>query len=346
VAAQQAHDAKAVEAKKREAAKAERAKKARFDRITTVLDVSQPEYMAMRKTNFFAQAKNTEASNFHRKEQELIYKEIYAKLTKFKVCPQKTIDFEHLHKHAYFEEALWITEKLGLHPLMKINQDYNISLAHQFFATVVFGDGEDIPMTWMLGNDICHSSFCEFAGHLGYAFAGANIASGLRMHIEGVAYDKKTLKPLYGKLAPSAKRKEIGLGDAYGFKTRYNILLRLFRETIAPSAGNLDAIRGGLVNLLAYSHEVFVSGVEAEVEPIDVMDFIHKEMYDTMITKKKTPMYAPYVMVLLIAQHIAHPLLTTHLTSHKYVKPQRKASLGAVEEVFASSDKGEEADEE
>jgi hypothetical protein len=65
------------------------------------------------------------------------------------------------------------------------------------------------------------------------------------MHIEGVAYDKKTLKPLYGKLSPSAKRKEIVLGDAYGFKTRYNILLRLYHETIAPSAGNLDAIRGG-----------------------------------------------------------------------------------------------------
>jgi hypothetical protein len=168
------------------------------------------------------------------------------------VCPQKTIDFAHLNKHAYFEEALWITEKLGLHPLMKINQDYNISLVHQFFATVVFGEGEDIPMTWMLGNDICRSSFWEFAGHLGYAFAGATTASGLRMHIEGVAYDKKTLKPLYGKLASSAKRKEIVLGDAYGFKTRYNILLCLYHETIAPSAGNLDAIRGGLVNLLAY----------------------------------------------------------------------------------------------
>jgi hypothetical protein len=75
------------------------------------------------------------------------------------VCPQKTIDFEHLHKHAYFEEALWITEKLGLHPLMKINQDYNVALIHQFFATVVFGDGEDIPMTWMLGNDVSRSSF-------------------------------------------------------------------------------------------------------------------------------------------------------------------------------------------
>jgi hypothetical protein len=121
VAAQQARDAKAVEAEKKEAAKAGRAKKARFDRITTVLDLSQPEYRAMRKTNFFTQAKYTEARNFHHKEQELIFKEIYAKLTKYKVCPQKTIDFEHLHKHAYFEEALWITEKLGLHPLMKIN---------------------------------------------------------------------------------------------------------------------------------------------------------------------------------------------------------------------------------
>jgi hypothetical protein len=69
IAAQQARDAKAVEAEKREAAKAEMAKKARFDRITTVLDLSQPEYKAMRKTNFFAQAKNTEASNFHRKEK-------------------------------------------------------------------------------------------------------------------------------------------------------------------------------------------------------------------------------------------------------------------------------------
>jgi hypothetical protein len=66
-------------------------------------------------------------------------------------------------------------------------------------------------------------------------------------------------------------------------------------------------------------------------------------MYDTVITKKKTLVYAPYVMVLLIAQHIAHPLLTTHLTSHKYVKLQRKASPGIVEEVFASR---EEADEE
>jgi hypothetical protein len=48
------------------------------------------------------------------------------------------------------------------------------------------------------------------------------------------------------------KAKKIVVGDSYGLRTRYNTLLCLFRENIAPSAGNLDALRGGLVNLLAY----------------------------------------------------------------------------------------------
>jgi hypothetical protein len=157
---------------------------------------------------------------------------------------------------------------------MKINQDYNIVHVHQFFATVVFGDGEDIPLTWMLGSDVCRSHFCEFAHHLGYSFAGATTATVLRMHVECVAYNKKTLTPLYGNLAPHAKKKEIVIGDTFGLKIRYIILLCLFRENIAPSTGNLNAIRGGLVNLLAYSHEVFMGGEEGEADPIDVMDFI------------------------------------------------------------------------
>jgi hypothetical protein len=148
-----------VEAQKKEVAKVERTKKARFDQIVTMLDLSNAEYREMRKNNLFAMAKNTKDNSFHRREQELIFKEVYAKMTKDTVCPQNTIDFGHLQKHAYFKEALWITEKLGLHLLMKINQDYNIVLMHQFFATVVFGEGEDIPLTWMIGSDVCHSSF-------------------------------------------------------------------------------------------------------------------------------------------------------------------------------------------
>jgi hypothetical protein len=82
------------------------------------------------------------------------------------------------------------------------------------------------------------------------------------------------------------------------------------------------------------------------VEPTDVMNFIYKEMFDTVITKKKTLVYTAYVMFLLIAQQTAHPLLTTHLTPLKYVKPQRKASPGVVEEDFASSDDEEGENDE
>jgi hypothetical protein len=137
----------------------------------------------------------------------------------------------------------------------------------------------------------------------------------------------------------------LGWKCSYGLKTLYNILLCLFRENIAPSAGNLDVICGGLVNLLAYSHGGFMAGQEAEVEPVDVMDFIYKETYDVVITKKKNHVYAPYIMVLLKAQQTRHPLLTTNLTTHKFVKPQRKASLGIVEEDFASSDDEEGGDD-
>jgi hypothetical protein len=164
------------------------------------------------------------------------------------------------------------------------------------------------------------------------------------MHVEGIAYNKNVIKPLYGKIERDAKRKSIVLGDAYGLKTRYNILLCLYQENIAPSAGNLDAICGGLVNLLAYSHEIYVGEREDKVEPLDVMDFIYKEMYDVVITKNKTLVYAPYIMKLILAPQTDNPLTTTNIVVHKPVNPQRKASLGVFEEDFASSEDEEEGD--
>jgi hypothetical protein len=91
-----------------------------------------------------------------------------------------------------------------------------------------------------------------------------------------------------------------------------------------------------------------VVGQEAKVEPVDVMDFIYKEMYDVVITKKKAPVYDPFIMKLLIAQQTRNALLTSNLTPHKYVKPQRKASPGIVEEDFSSSEdeEGDDGNEE
>jgi hypothetical protein len=69
------------------------------------------------------------------------------------------------------------------------------------------------------------------------------------MHVEGENYDKKLLAPLY-----SRSDAKVVIGDAFGLHNRYNTLLSIFRANIATSAGNLDAIREGIVNLMIYSH--------------------------------------------------------------------------------------------
>ena len=91
------------------------------------------------------------------------------------------------------------------------------------------------------------------------------------MHVHGVEYDKNKLGELYG----------VGgvVGSSKGLYPLYDILLRMFRHTIAPSAGNNDDIRGGLVPLLAFAHETYLLGDPAPNScRIDVMDFIFHEM--------------------------------------------------------------------
>jgi hypothetical protein len=94
---------------------------------------------------------------------------------------------------------------------------------------------------------------------------------------------------------------------------------------------------------MAYSHEVYCKGETAEVEPLDVMDYIHKEMNDCIVNKK-TPLYAPFIMKLILAQHLNYPLLKANLQAHKIVKLQRKAPTGHSKEPFAPL-RGEEEDE-
>jgi hypothetical protein len=55
-----------------------------------------------------------------------------------KVCPMKYTNIESLFKDEYFGDALWVTEKMRLHKLMAIKQDYCPKLIQQFFATLEF----------------------------------------------------------------------------------------------------------------------------------------------------------------------------------------------------------------
>ena len=155
-------------------------------------------------------------------------------LVREEVCPQNAMDFDHLANKSYFNTATWITGKMGLHELMALQQNYSVQVIHRFFATVVFGDGDEITMTWMTGDQQVTSNFAEFAHVLGYPFAGCGSPCGVRLHEAHLTYDVKKLKPLYYKGGIAGQTKNLSL--------TYNILLRMFRECIYPQAGNLDAI--------------------------------------------------------------------------------------------------------
>jgi hypothetical protein len=58
-----------------------------------------------------------------------MYEEIYF-AHNTKVCPMHALDLEKLHEKAYFNERVWVTEKLGLHPIMELYHDYSIQHVH------------------------------------------------------------------------------------------------------------------------------------------------------------------------------------------------------------------------
>ena len=47
-------------------------------------------------------------------------------------------------------------------------------------------------------------------------------------------------------------------------------------------------------------------------------------MFLCMLEKKKAPMYAPYVMKLIIAAETSSPLVKTQLILHKSIQPKRR----------------------
>ena len=81
----------------------------------------------MRQQPFYDLAKTSRDPCFWRREQALIMKEIYSKLSrKTPVCPHSALDFDHMRKNEYFSDASWVSKRLGLHPIMEARENYNI----------------------------------------------------------------------------------------------------------------------------------------------------------------------------------------------------------------------------
>ncbi|KAK1663833.1 hypothetical protein QYE76_051992 [Lolium multiflorum] len=270
----------------------EQARKTRKASVDSLLRMHATEYHALRQKNPYLKPRSSDDDCFWTEEQHRIMVDIY-QTHRTKVCPMRALNLDALQSNVYFHEMMWVSEKLGLLPLMQLRHDYNVEMIHQFYATLHIGKSNDIDIQWMTDNHLYKSSFKNFASVLGYPWFGKNSKKGgHRMHEHGVETDKNKLAPLYKAGGVPGKAK-----DLYPL---YDILLRNFRCNISPSAGNNDALRGGLIILLYHSYLVFHNGEDyMEDQEIDVMNFIFEEMHYALMEKKVQP-HAPYIMKLLV----------------------------------------------
>jgi hypothetical protein len=251
------------------------------------------DYSALRQLDWFVVARDEELedSRFWCLNQKLIYEQVYRTMSQ-RVCYMHVLDRTHLRKKfEYFGDALQIMKRLGLFHLMDIQCHYNEKIIQQFYATLSFGKNEALTFKWMTGDKMRQSDLYEFAKLLNYGFQGFSVPVGHRVHQHGAHPDKNCLAPLYSS---SGK-----IGTIVGLLPLYNILLRMFRESISPARGNRDAIRLALVELTYLSHRCYMREDPNEDFSLDVMHYIFNEMHDARISKR-TPPYALYIMLLIL----------------------------------------------
>jgi hypothetical protein len=182
-----------------------------------------------------------------------------------------------------------VLEKMGLTELATLQCNYNPGLIKQFFATLVILPNPQNSMNWMSGEHECEADFLVFASLLGYAYDGET-PMGRRVHCPGTKPDKDKLYDLYDSTGV--------VGFINGLHPLYDQLVHIFRENIAPSGGNNDAIRTSLVDLLFLAPQCATSTDPDEDFTLDVMDFIYYEIKDAIIQRNTVP-YAPYIMLLI-----------------------------------------------
>ncbi|KAK1663429.1 hypothetical protein QYE76_051588 [Lolium multiflorum] len=246
-------------------------------------------YMDIRTSNPYLGPRSSRTRNrhFYTEVQESIFNEVYP--PKVKVVDQRYINIDHLQKDAYFHEALGICEEFGLLPIMSFKCNYDPYLVNQFFATVYFHEDKAHSITWMTRDEVLTTTWSNFGQILGYPIpenCEDDRHSGWRFHGDSNASIKDVLEPLYmpGKCK---------LGFTSGLQPVYDIMLRIYRETIAVKVGNVDEIHSFVIDLMLQTHLRKGKGVK-----MDVMDCLWNQIF-LRVVEKRSPAFAPYIMKLI-----------------------------------------------
>ncbi|KAK1647072.1 hypothetical protein QYE76_064877 [Lolium multiflorum] len=251
------------------------------------VDQKYLEYKELRDMNPYLTPRNNRVGDkrFHNKTQEEIFYEVYVPFKKG-VAPQHAIDTAKMAASRYFQEAYAMCGEFGLYPIMELNKDYDIGLIQQFYATVHFEQDEARTFRWMTHERLLESNLAKFGSALGYPRYPGIDANGWRCHDSSFAQTREVLEYLYIK--------GWGIpGKSADLLPTWDIMLRVYRETIGPKGGNLDELHLYEVDLMANSFAKKGTG-----ERLDVMDYIYHEMW-SCVMEKKLPSFAPYIMKLI-----------------------------------------------
>ncbi|KAK1650243.1 hypothetical protein QYE76_068048 [Lolium multiflorum] len=253
----------------------------------SVKNMQYPEYKEIRDLNPYLTPRNNRVTDkrFHNKTQEEIFYEVYVPFKKG-VAPQHAIDTGKMAASKYFAEAYAMCGEFGLYPIMELTKDYDVGLIHQFYATVHFDSDEAKTFRWMSHERLLESNLAKFGSALGYPRLPGVDENGWRCHDSSFSQPREVLEPLYIK--------GWGIpGKSADLLPTWDIMLRVYRETIGPKGGNLDELHLYEVDLMANSFAKKGTG-----EKLDVMDYIYNEMW-SCVMEKKLPSYAPYIMKLI-----------------------------------------------
>ncbi|KAK1665198.1 hypothetical protein QYE76_053357 [Lolium multiflorum] len=253
----------------------------------SVKNMQYLEYKEIRDLNPYLTPRNNRVTDkrFHNKTQEEIFYEVYVPFKKG-VAPQHAIDTGKMAASKYFAEAYAMCGEFGLYPIMELTKEYDVELIHQFYATVHFDSDEAKTFRWMSHERLLESNLAKFGSALGYPRLPGVDENGWRCHDSSFSQPREVLEPLYIK--------GWGIpGKSADLLPTWDIMLRVYRETIGPKGGNVDELHLYEVDLMANSFAKKGTG-----EKLDVMDYIYNEMW-SCVMEKKLPSYAPYIMKLI-----------------------------------------------
>ena len=179
-------------------------------------------------------------------------------------------------------------------------------LIAQFYATVHFSTGEQKSFTWMTRNEQCSATLADLGALLGYQVIHDTDPSFFRCHNYGRPMIKEELAPLY-------MEGDVVHGCIKYLLPTWDIMNRIFRDTIAPKVGNVDQIHGFQVDLLVNTYKNRGKGLQ-----LDVMDFIWNEM--TLVAAlRRVPSFCPYIMALILEKSVVAKAIlpSLRLVQHK-----------------------------